>query len=657
MSIAGKGMRAALMAGTALLAAPAPRVLAQTMDYGALETLFGEPVTTSATGKPQRAADVPAAMDIITAEQIRQSGARDIPGVLLRYTSLDVMQYGPADYAVGIRGMATPFTPRLLVLVDGRQVYIDDYGRTTWHSIPVQLSEIRQIEVVKGPNSALFGFNAAAGVINIITFNPAIDRVTNGVVRTGTGAYNEASAVATAPLGDGSGIRLSAGLRDENNWSRDYGGRAIGVTNDPSRYQVAGTGLFRVTDGVQLGLEGSHARSTGSDLGSTGAFYAQDQRLWSLRSRLAAETAYGLIEASVYHNAVEGRLLGSVVDQGVTVVQLSDTLKPSAAHTLRPSVEYRHNRLRVNSNAELSYDVLAAGMMWNWAIRDDLESTLAGRWDQLSMSATGYAANDAVGNNAAYDRDFGTFAYNAGLVWKATGVDTMRVTASRGIGSPSLLDLGLRRNFAAISVSGNPGLNPLVVDNYELGWQRAVEAIDGRVEASVFYQVNRGISGSFSVPSRTIGRTVLTSPYSLGSADMYGTELGARGRIAGDFDWGLAYRFAMVEGDLSRATVDFERASPRHIGSARLGWGGGPLRLDGFLRYASASQGWRALGTARVAMVEVRDQSWAGLRAGYTIRPGVVVALEADGVISEQSKASLGLEPERRAFISLRFDL
>ena len=55
--------------------------------------------------------------------------------------------------------------------MNGRQVYLDDWGRTSgMHRC--QLADIRQIEVVKGPNTALFGFNAAAGVINIVTYNP-----------------------------------------------------------------------------------------------------------------------------------------------------------------------------------------------------------------------------------------------------------------------------------------------------------------------------------------------------------------------------------------------------------------------------------------------------------------------------------------------------
>ena len=71
---------AATFAGAAFFVAAAGSGVAQTVDYGATEAMFGEPVTTSATGKPQRASDAPVTMDIITAEDIRRSAAREPPG-------------------------------------------------------------------------------------------------------------------------------------------------------------------------------------------------------------------------------------------------------------------------------------------------------------------------------------------------------------------------------------------------------------------------------------------------------------------------------------------------------------------------------------------------------------------------------------------------
>src|SRR5579859_1216066 len=65
---------------------------AQTVDYGSFQSLFGEPVTTSATGNPQRVSEVPANMTIITADEIRQSGSRSIPEILSRVPGLDILQ-------------------------------------------------------------------------------------------------------------------------------------------------------------------------------------------------------------------------------------------------------------------------------------------------------------------------------------------------------------------------------------------------------------------------------------------------------------------------------------------------------------------------------------------------------------------------------------
>jgi outer membrane receptor for ferrienterochelin and colicins len=187
------------------------RARAQSVDYGALEQLFGEPITTSVTGKPQKASDVPADLVILTQDDIRRSGADNIPDILRFVTGLDVRTYGLADSEVGIRGYNQPLNPRLLVMVNGRQIYLDDYGYVAWSTIPVQLDEIRQIEVVKGPNSALFGFNAAGGVINIITVDPIKDNTNSVTVRTGTQSLASASVVGTAHFGDTAGIRLSAG--------------------------------------------------------------------------------------------------------------------------------------------------------------------------------------------------------------------------------------------------------------------------------------------------------------------------------------------------------------------------------------------------------------------------------------------------------------
>ncbi|MBI0539462.1 TonB-dependent receptor [Roseomonas sp. KE2513] len=650
---------------------------AQSMDRAALEEMFGEPVTTSATGKPQRASDVPVAMDIISAEQIRRSGASNIPGVLARYTSLDVQQYGPEDFSVSARGYAAPNSQRVLVLVNGRQVYLDAFGRTSWDNIPVQLSEIRQIEVVRGPNSALFGFNAAGGVINIITFDPAYDRVNNAVVRAGTGRYGELSGVGTVPLGDGSGLRLSAGLRDQHAWQRGYQPfeTGFGANRDVSHGQFAADTVIRLSDTVQAGFDTSYSRSIGGEFQLPGLLLPWDVKTWSVRGRITADTGAGTIGLSVYHNALDARLLGTeLLQQGLTVVQISDTVKFGAAHVIRPFLEYRHNTISAagasTSNGVINtsllrglrgnYDIAAAGGMWNWSISPDVEWTAALRYDHIWLKAHGYDSPFFPFGDRDYDRNYGTLSWNAGLVWRATDVDTVRVLAARGVGIPSYFDTGTRTLAPSLghATVGSPNLKPNTVDDYEVGYSRQIGAINGRAGATAFYQINRGMNASLgSFPNATSSLTMLPAiiPYNLDSSHAYGAELSASGRALEQFDWGIEYRLAVVEEGERQSYANFDRASPRNLVSARLGWGRGPLRADLFSRYSSIMEGYRATERG-VLPVKVSDYASVAARVAYKLTDQATIALEGSNLLHERKRQSIGAEAERRFYLSLRMD-
>jgi outer membrane receptor for ferrienterochelin and colicins len=206
----------------------------QSMDYGALEQLFKEPVTTSVDGSPERVSDVPATMEIITADEIRRSGAKDIPGVLRHVGGVDTMEWGNDNTDVSVRGYDQALAERLLVLVDGRQVYADHYGYTPWSTVPVELSEIRQIEIIKGPSSALFGFNAVGGVINIITYNPLYDDVNMAQFSAGTQDLAAGVLAATHKFGNRAAVLL-----DDDTLHRDYGFTSAATSRRTQHYQFA----------------------------------------------------------------------------------------------------------------------------------------------------------------------------------------------------------------------------------------------------------------------------------------------------------------------------------------------------------------------------------------------------------------------------------
>ncbi len=123
----------------------------------------------SASRKPQRLADVPASMHVITAEDIRSSGARNLPEALRLVPGVDVAQLSGSRWAVSTRGFTGRYANKLLVLVDGRSIYSPMFSGVLWEAERVPLDSIDRIEVLHGPAGSIWGSNAVNGVINIIT--------------------------------------------------------------------------------------------------------------------------------------------------------------------------------------------------------------------------------------------------------------------------------------------------------------------------------------------------------------------------------------------------------------------------------------------------------------------------------------------------------
>ena len=100
-------------------------------------------------------------------------GALTIPDALRNVPGVDVTEYRTGQLEVGIRGVNGPWNNRVLVLMDGRSVLEGFYDHISWESLPLTMRyEIDRIEVVEGPVSAVYGADAASGVINIITKKP-----------------------------------------------------------------------------------------------------------------------------------------------------------------------------------------------------------------------------------------------------------------------------------------------------------------------------------------------------------------------------------------------------------------------------------------------------------------------------------------------------
>ena len=139
---------------------------------------------TSASKKEQKLSRVAAAVFVITQEDIRRSGATNIPDLLRMVPGLDVSQMNGSTWAVSARGFSDQFSDKLLVMIDGRIVYTPNFGGVYWDMVDLPLREIDRIEVIRGPGGSIWGANAVNGVISIFT-KPAAD--TRGTTIEATG--------------------------------------------------------------------------------------------------------------------------------------------------------------------------------------------------------------------------------------------------------------------------------------------------------------------------------------------------------------------------------------------------------------------------------------------------------------------------------------
>lgn len=662
-----------LVVAFASAAGLAGQASAEPIDRGALEALFEEPVTLSATGAPQRVTDAPVNMTIITQEEIRRSGAVDLPGVLGRLAHVDVMRTSVGQVDVSIRGYNEPFSPRLLVLLNGRQVYLDDYGRTNWAAIPVQLGEIRQIEVVSGPNTALFGFNAVAGVVNIITYDALQDDVDQVMVRVGSTGNYSGSAIWTARPTENFGVRLSLGGFDNEASEGDDGVAQafLGANSvDPSARSFALNAAYDVSDNIRADFEATWSRNERTDR-YTASLVNLPYETNSLKLGVSADIAPGLLSAEIYSNAFEFGDLNDSSSVGalesrttVGIVDLVTKLAP--AHTVRIAGEYRRNEM-AQGGGDLTYDVYALSGMWNWQATTALALTTAVRHDRLELRRSGaFVSPDFPFTNADYDQSFGEWSFNIGAVYRASERDTLRFSAARGVGSPSLAEYGFNVSSptpppgTTLFIAGDPSVTPTIAHNFEVGWDREIASINGRVRAALFWQQNENLR-SFAAREEVVSvfPTVVIAvfPETIGDSQVHGVELAVDGS-SGRFHWDAQYSWLSIDDALTVSPLgqaNYERTSPEHVVTASLTWVGERLELGADARYTSATLQY-GQGDVLVGLFPVDAYLQINARAAWRVNEGVQVELSGRNLLEDETQ-TVGLSPvERSVYLTLRAD-
>ena len=133
---------------------------------------YEEVVVVSVSKLQERLINAPAAVSIVAASTIESSAAQNYGDLLGKLPGINVVQLSARDINIASRAQNGALVTSQLALVDGRTVYQDFFGFVSWDLLPIQMSEIEQIEVIRGPVSAVWGANAMTGIVNVITKSP-----------------------------------------------------------------------------------------------------------------------------------------------------------------------------------------------------------------------------------------------------------------------------------------------------------------------------------------------------------------------------------------------------------------------------------------------------------------------------------------------------
>jgi outer membrane receptor protein involved in Fe transport len=168
-----------------------PGDAADEADPDAEAPVYREQVVVTASRVEEALVNAPASVSLIEADTIQNNASSSYADLFRGVPGVNVTQVSARDINLTSRGASSSLTTSQLALVDGRSIYLDFFGFIAWDFLPVNPAEIKQIEVIRGPASAVWGANAMNGVVNVITKTPR--ELQGNAFTIGVGGFNRAS--------------------------------------------------------------------------------------------------------------------------------------------------------------------------------------------------------------------------------------------------------------------------------------------------------------------------------------------------------------------------------------------------------------------------------------------------------------------------------
>ncbi len=470
-------MRTAWVATLALVLVGAGGSAGQEPKDTSLEKLLQQKVSSAhfdvvaaASRFSERAADAPAAVTVVTAEDIRRMGAQTLSEALRMVPGLNVRQGVQGNAVVTARNEIGPISTRLLVLLDGHPTGMEVYSTTLWQALGVTMSQIESIEVVRGPGSTLYGASAYDAVISISTKKPAgrpeltaavsadglAGRAAEVVYRQSLGAFRADGFFGSdrqQPIAGWEGRSDQKGIAW--NYDRSTAGGRLG-------WSTAGGLDAQLSGGVVRGRSSSYVdysapiASTETNI-TYGYLEVSDASLpgdWMLRGHLYASRGnsdMGGLELG--GTSMQGRYHGATDDAELTVGRLFGAHRLLMGAAARRLWTDRLLPIYQEAHTQTLYGAFAQD---SWAPTRALQLIAGVRYD------------------ADPDRR-GAFSPRAALLIKPTEAHTFRLSAGRAFRMPTVLEAYMHYDRELIpglvlTLRGNSDLPPEEITSIEAGY-------------------------------------------------------------------------------------------------------------------------------------------------------------------------------------------
>jgi iron complex outermembrane receptor protein len=406
----------------------------------------------SVSRRQERLLHASASVYVVTAEDIRRSGARTLPEALRLAPNLQVARTSAGQWAISARGFNNAIGNKLLVLIDGRTIYSPLFSGVFWDAQDVMLEDVLQIEVISGPGGTLWGANAVNGVINITT-RPAAD-TQGALVALASGNDRRDGAVRWGgKIGDAA-VRIY-GMGLERDDTTKAGGAAIA---DSARKQQVGWRVDWGRSRDDFTLQGDSYRG-GSAPGTPVSPLLSGSNVLARWTRQLGDGASWRLQAYFDHSRRDEPLTFRD-EMNVFDVEWQHNLAPLGDHRLMWGAGRRDARDRTDTSLLVTFNPAQRRLSWtNVFARDEI--------------TLGHDLQATVG--AKMERNVYTgweFLPSARLSWTPSEQQLGWVALSRAVRAPARLD----REFffpgrPPFFIIGGPNFESEIAKVLELGWR------------------------------------------------------------------------------------------------------------------------------------------------------------------------------------------